>query len=121
MPIANAEVYTNPQETNKRLATKPRSLRIDSSQREEHESNRQFHGQLPDPVEIPAILGTLPMGMHTINGEEWYSFSTLRDGTIDVSATGTGALSAHVYDASYRLKGSSSASGSRSRLSEPSM
>jgi hypothetical protein len=43
----------------------------------------------PDPIEptaLPTVFGTLPMGTQTINGEEWYSFKSLRDGVIAVDA-----------------------------------
>jgi hypothetical protein len=50
------------------------------------------------------------MGSHTINGDEWYSFTPLRDGTISVEATtSAGEVTARLYDANYHLMVSSSA------------
>ena len=68
--------------------------------------------QLPTAQTMPDVLGTLPMGSHTINGEEWYSFTPLRSGTIVVDAatsTPNSQLTAYLYTDDYHLLGSSSA------------
>ncbi len=68
---------------------------------------------LPEPQALPAMLGTLPMGTQVIDGDQWYSFTPLRAGTVRVEAStstpGT-SISATLYDENYRLRGSSSAS-----------
>ncbi|MGD9723137.1 MAG: Ig-like domain-containing protein [Pirellulales bacterium] len=78
-------------------------------------------GNLDPPVAQPnlasaqatqTILGSLPVGNHTINGDEWYSFTPLRDGTIVVqgqSTTPGSGIKAYVYDENYRLLSSTSA------------
>ena len=68
--------------------------------------------KMPAPVAMSDVLGTLPMGTHTLAGDEWYSFSPLRNGTIlvDAAATSPGnGVTSNLYDADYRLLGSSSA------------
>ncbi|MEX2113817.1 MAG: Ig-like domain-containing protein [Pirellulales bacterium] len=62
--------------------------------------------QTPDPTALPAVFGSVPMGTQTISGEQWYSFTSVRDGVIAVDATSTtpGALvTAGLYDTDFRL------------------
>ncbi len=42
--------------------------------------------QTPNPTALSTVFGSLPMGTQTINGEQWYSFTSLRDGVIAVDA-----------------------------------
>ena len=70
--------------------------------------------QLPTPESLGAVLGELTTGSHTINGEAWYSFTPLRDGTIMVEATTDSpetSVSAKLYDSNYNAMGSSAAAG----------
>jgi hypothetical protein len=41
----------------------------------------------PQPTALPTVFGSLPMGTQTINGDQWYSFTSMRDGVIAVDAT----------------------------------
>ncbi len=67
---------------------------------------------LPAPENLNSVLGSLPMGTLSVNGDEWYSFTPIRSGTISIDANQTSAgaaLSAYLYDADFNLMGSSSA------------
>ncbi len=62
--------------------------------------------QTPNPTALPTLFGTVPMGTQTINGNTWYSVTSLRDGVIAVDATSTtpGALvTAGLYDTDFRM------------------
>jgi hypothetical protein len=77
---------------------------------------------MPTAVALDSFLGTLPLGTHTIDGEQWYSFTPLRSGTLNVDArstSGYASVSTSLYDADYRMLGSSG--GSASSIAQSSL
>ncbi len=73
----------------------------------------------PQATALPTIFGSLPMGTQTINGEQWYSFTSMRDGVIAVDAASStpGALvSVTLFDTEFHVlsAGGKSATGTTS-------
>jgi hypothetical protein len=66
--------------------------------------------QLPAATPLANVLGTVNIPSQSLSGDKWYTFQSLRAGTISVDAAATvGIVNVNLYSTSYALMGSASA------------